>query len=113
MQEKSLLRLAILCSIIGLLILIFVSNTIEPQKLKIKDITKEHVGQAIKTQGTISSIQTIDELTILEITDKTSKIKVIAFANTTLSKNNNIEIEGIVKEYKDELEIEADIIKII
>lgn len=113
MQEKNLLRVAILCSIIGILILIIISKNIEPQKLNINQITKEHIGQPIQTEGTIFSIKTAEEFTILEIKDKTGKIKVMAFQNLTLTKNNKVLIEGTVKEYKDELEIEADKIKIL
>jgi len=113
MQEKNLLRVAILCSIIGIFVLIIISNSIELKKLTIGEITNKHIGQAIKTEGKIFSIITAEDFTILEIKDKTGKIKIMVFENITLKQNQEILIEGKVKEYKDEFEIEADKIKIL
>jgi RecJ-like exonuclease len=129
MQEKNLLRLAILCSLIGIFILILISNNLEPKKLNINEITKEYIGQTIKTEGTITSIKITEELTVLEIKDthrgdasgaqktssssETGKIKVIAFEKINLKENNKVLIKGKIKEYKNRLEIEANEIKII
>ena len=50
----------------------------------------------------------------MNIQDKTSNITVIAFKEDeiNLQKNDLIEVLGIVKKYKDKLEIEAKEIKI-
>jgi len=112
MNEKTLLRFAIICSITGILVLIFISRSIETDTLKISQITENHIGQTIQTKGTITKITTTEELTILEIKDS-SIIKIVSFEKLNLKKDQEILVKGMVKQYKDELEIEASLIKII
>ena len=114
MNEKNLLRLAIITSIIGILILIIISEKITPAKIQISEITEKDIDRVIKIKGEITSITQTDSLLILTIKDDTAEIKVTAFKekDIEIKKNQIAEIEGKITLYTNQIQIEADKIKI-
>lgn len=114
MEEKQLFKLALIIALLGLLILIFISNSIEIEEYKIKDIDQELLEKTIRTKGTITRLTETPGLYIMDITDETGTITAINFKENpiNITQNQEIEIEGKVIKYKDKLEIEISKIKI-
>ncbi|MFH1592923.1 MAG: OB-fold nucleic acid binding domain-containing protein [Candidatus Woesearchaeota archaeon] len=110
MEERSLFKLALIVSLTGLLLLIFISDKIEIEEYDIKDINKKLVNKQIKVSGTIERVTETPGLVIFDIKDKTGTITAIAFKESfiNLTKNRHVEIEGQVITYKDKLEIQVD-----
>ena len=110
MDEQTLFKLALIISFAGLLLLIFISDTIEIKKYNIKDINKKLLNKQVKVSGTIERVTETPGLVIFDIKDKTGIITAIAFKETfiNLTQNQHIEVEGKVIEYKDKLEIQVD-----
>tara|TARA_Y100000310_G_scaffold96711_1_gene94458 strand:+ start:1599 stop:1949 length:351 start_codon:yes stop_codon:yes gene_type:complete len=109
MKESTLINLALNTSLVGILILLILAENVTVDSNLIQNITEEE--QYVKVQGLITSSIETPGLYILEIEDKSGKIKVIAFKkdeSIELEKNNIIEVEGSTTYYKDELEIVAD-----
>lgn len=117
MKEKNLLIAALICSTIGIFIILTIQYipilNLEPEHLSIINITKENIGETVKIIGTITRITKTDELAIINIQDNTGKITIIFFTNDplNLTENQIVEISGEVVEYKGELEIEASNIR--
>lgn len=103
-------KICLSISLIGILILFIYTGSLS---LDIKDISlinKEDLNKFVKVNGQVTSIRDLPGILILSLKDKTSQIKVIIFKEDELKikKNDILEIEGIVKEYKEELEIQAE-----
>jgi RecJ-like exonuclease len=115
MKEKTLLKIAIISSLIGILILLYISEHIEIKEFKISEITRDKLDERVKIKGDIIAIKETPGLYILTLKDKTSSIPIVIFKEEPLSLEHGmlIEIQGIVIEYKGIIEIQAEEIKII
>ncbi len=114
MQEKTLFKLSLICSLIGIFIILIINESYNLSYSNISLIDNSSIGKPVKVQGFIYSISNSPGILIMNIQDKTSNITVIAFKeeDINLQKNDLIEVSGIVKEYNNKLEIEAKEIKI-
>ena len=113
MNEKSLLKLALLISVLGLILLYIVSKNIVIDDTTIEKITNEEIEGDVVIKGTIKEINSRGGTTFLVISQE-SEIEVIVFSNNVnLSKGDNVKITGQVSEYQDQKEIVADKIEII
>ena len=117
-QERALLKITFIVSLVGMLLLIFISQRIAPQNMEAKPINsvkdEEENSQATVT-GAIESVKEMPTLLILKVKDKTGSIKVIADKKQMtmkLKKGMKIEVTGIFKMYKNEQELEARTIKV-
>lgn len=113
---KPILTISLIISIIGILILLILSNSQEPEKINIKNIGIQNINQKIQTQGTIVSIKTYNNFEILNLRQNyydNYSIAILINKKTNLTKNQTIEVIGKIIEYKDSLEIQAEKIKII
>lgn len=108
MQEITLLKISLISSIIGTIILIILSSTLEPKLIKIKNIKDLDLYKKIKIQGNITSIKNYNDFNILEINDNSGKINIIANGKLNLTKNQAITVTGKITEYKDELQLQAE-----
>ncbi len=54
MEEKSLLRLALICSLVGIIALFFISENIKIEEKSIGNINKDNIGEDIKIKGIVS-----------------------------------------------------------
>jgi DNA/RNA endonuclease YhcR with UshA esterase domain len=114
MDENKLLKISLVFSLLGILVILYISETVSPPLTKIVDITKEKIDEKVKIQGVLISIINTKTISILNIEDHTGKINVILFENkTNLQKNQKVEVLGTITEYKDHIEIIADQIKTI
>ncbi len=110
MNNKTLLKISLIISIIGTFILLILANTLPIKQYKIKDINDNLIDKKIQIQGQITNIKNYDALKIITIKDKTASINTIYYTNNklNLTKNQTITVIGTVREYKQELEIQAD-----
>jgi len=118
MNNQTLLKISFIISIFGILVLLFISNTIQPNKINIKDIKDLDLNQKIQITGKIQSIKIYKEsnFQIITINDSTNKIDItlnIPKNPMNLTKNQTIIVIGRVTEYKNNLQIQADKIKIL
>ena len=109
MEEKTLFKIALICSLLGLLLLFTISDSIEIKRYYIKDITKDLENKEVKVQGIITRISETPGLYLLDIQDSTGKITAILFKeeNVNLTLNSNIITHGKVKIYKNKPELEV------
>ncbi len=114
MEEKKLLILALISGTIGILILFIISEKINLEVSSINSITSKDLNQEIKVKGTITSIKETPKLLIINIEDRTGSIIITTFSKELpFEKNTNIEVQGKIIDYNNQLEIQAKTIKII
>lgn len=109
-MKASLLILFLLISIVGIFLLLLLSNFIEPRLIKIKDIDDSILNKNIKIQGTITNIRSYEEsnFQVISIKDETEKIDITTNQILNLKTNQTIIVTGKVQEYKQNLQIQAD-----
>ena len=105
-----LIKLSLSISIIGIFLLLVLSNILEPSLKQIKDITTNDINKKIKVHGSIINIKSYKETNfqIILIKDSTGKIDITTNKLFDLEYNQNIIVIGIVKEYKNNLQIQAE-----
>ena len=114
MENSTLFKISIICSLIGIFIILIVSEKLDISQSNIGSINKSMLDQKVKIKGYVSSAIETPGLYIININDETGNITAIVFKEVqiNLTKGSIIEIEGKVVEYKDKLEINADLIRI-
>ncbi len=108
MDEASLFKISLVCSLTGLLILFTISDSIDIKKYNTSNINKDLVDKQIKVQGIITRISETPGLYLFDIQDSTGKISAILFKEEGLniSLNDKILAQGKVKIYKNKPELE-------
>lgn len=110
MKDSTLLSIALSCSLIGIFLLLIISEKVNLDSSNISGITEKLNNKYVKIKGTITNSRETPGLLILDVKDNTGSIKVIAFKESqiNLTKNQIIEVEGKITKYQDSLEIIAD-----
>ena len=114
MKETTLLKIALVCSLLGLVILYFISAKIDVKEYKPSQLN-ENVGDDVKLIGTIAKISQNDDVAFLEINYQNPVIVVLFTDNENLSLkvDDTIEVVGDVQEYKGKNEIIAQKIRVV
>ena len=116
MKEQTLLKIALITSLLGLLILYLISGNIELKEKNIEKITIENKDEFVKLNGIVSNLVNSEKVMILEITQP-QEITVVIFKNQNntinINEGNEVEIFGKVDEYEGKLEIIAERVRVI
>lgn len=115
MKEKTLLKIALICSLLGLLILYLISDTIEIKEKNIEKITLENKDEFVKLRGIVSNVVDTEKVVIMEITQP-QEITVVLFKDketVNIQQGDEVEVIGKVDEYEGKLEIIADRLRVI
>lgn len=114
MNEKRLLKICLVTSILGIFLLLSIAEFSQPKYYQINDITEKQLDTQIKIEGTITKTKDLPGLLLFDLKDNTSKMTVVAFKDfqINLTKGENISVTGKIAEYNNVLEIIADEITI-
>lgn len=113
MKETALLKIALICSLIGLIILYFISAKIEVKDYK--PILNKNIGEDVKLKGTVTKISDKGDVVFIEVNQQ-SPITVVLFSdddNLKLKNGDVVEVVGEVQEYDGKNEIIAQKIRVI
>ena len=106
---ENLLKITLSISLIGILLLLFLAEILEPQVITIDKITNKDINKKVKVRGQVFKISNKETFQILSVQDSTGKIDVLANSNLSNSMiNQNITVLGRIKEYNQYLQISAD-----
>ncbi len=114
MKETTLLKTALICSLIGLIILYFISAKIDVKDYKPNQLN-ENVGDDVKLTGTIIKISQNGNVAFLEVNYQ-SPVTIVLFTddkNLSLKVDDSIEVIGEVQEYKGKNEIIAQKVRVV
>jgi len=99
-------KISLILAVLGILILIILSVFYEPKLTKIKDLNSNKLNQKIKVEGKIISSKKYSNFYINKLKDSTSTIDILT--EQKIQTNKTLEVIGVLKEYKDSLQISAD-----
>lgn len=112
MKEQTLLKIALISSILGLAILFAVARASDASQVQISAIDGTMKGNEVKILGTVQGVRNTGEVQILDISQPAT-ITVFVSGQPPLKKGDMVEVIGRVDEYKEEQEIIADRIRVI
>jgi len=114
MKENTLLKIALICSLIGLITLYFISENIEVKDYK-PNLVDENIGDDVKLNGVVTKISDRGSVIFIEVGQQ-SPVTVVLFTeddNLRLGNGDNVEVIGKVQEYNGKDEIIAQKIRVI
>lgn len=112
----NLLKLSLTISLLGIITLLILANTLEPNLTSINKITIKDLNKKVKIQGGVENAKnyenskTYELFYILTISNGTGEIDVALNTkkNLDLKINQNVTIIGRVNTYKNQLQIQAE-----
>jgi hypothetical protein len=114
---KRELKITLILSLLGILILIFIVGQMPPKKMTIVQITTKEIGQDVELQGKIIGLREFPakSFQILTIEDYSGQMTATANSKIMLKINNSQEyiFIGKIEEYNKTLQLKLDKIKMV
>lgn len=121
MNEKHLFKIAICCSIIGLIAVIIASLYIEPQTAVISSLSGMNEGDYVKIAGNVTNVRQTPKAAFVDVADTTGAVTLVAFNDDAgfvkkealpegLQRGDSIAAEGKISIYNGKTEIVAELI---
>ena len=113
MKEKTLLLIAIMISILGLIALYYMSDVAKIEEKVIENIDATDIEKDIMIRGNVERVTDLEKIIIMEVSQPKT-ITVIAFKDgkTDVEEGDYAYISGAVEEYEGKPEIIADEIRV-
>lgn len=104
MKEKTLLKIALICSLIGLFTLYIISENLSIEEKTIDKI--DNLGEDIKLKGVVDKVINTENVVIVDVLQP-QKISVVLFKDEdiNISKGSTIEVIGKVEENNGEIQV--------
>jgi len=117
MDENFLLRLAVACSVLGLVVLYVIAGTMKIDETALNRITNGMSDDSVIVKGKISRITDNDDVMVIEL-QKTEKISVMMFKGKYpgylgIREGDSVEVLGKVTDYKGQKEIIAESVRFV
>jgi|TARA_B100000315_G_C14522195_1_gene562086 uncharacterized protein YdeI (BOF family) len=106
----SITKITLSISLLGIIILLILTNILPYPQIKIKDVTLNHLNKKLSTSGTITKIQNHKEFQIITITQNSFSIDILLDQKINLTRNQKIQIQGRLEKYKNKLQIRTETI---
>jgi DNA/RNA endonuclease YhcR with UshA esterase domain len=109
MKEKTLLRIAIACCLIGILVLFIVANNVEIQERNIGKITLKDVDESVRIKGVVERVVEKEKVVIVDIVQN-NEMSVVLFKERgiDIKRGDKVEVVGQLKEYNGKMELIGD-----
>ncbi len=114
MKENTLLKIALICSLVGMVALYFISAKIDLKDYK-PPVTDKNIGDDISLKGAVTKITDRGNVVFVEISHQ-SPVNVVMFAGEgtlQLKRGDNVEVIGKVQQYNGKEEIIAQNVRVI
>jgi len=112
MQEKTLLKIAIISALAGIFLLYLVSDNITIDESSIGNIENEEIGRDVKVMGVVEDVFNGEKISIITISQP-SDMKVILYDNVSISEGDYIEVIGEIDEYNGEMEVIGNRVRVV
>ena len=115
MKEKTLFKIALICSIVGLCVLFFISSSIKIGEIDVGKITDSDVGKEVRVIGIVNRVSDTEKVMFLEVgQEKVEDISVVLFKEEAinLKEGDYVELLGELDEYDGEYSIIANAVKV-
>lgn len=103
MKEKTLLKISLVITILGIIMLFFISKTLDINE---NIISADNIDKEIKVTGLVTKVTETDKVTFLEIS-KPEKVTACVFDKVDIKVDDKVTVEGELEEYNGKLELIA------
>tara|TARA_Y100000310_G_C20446394_1_gene698631 strand:+ start:46 stop:399 length:354 start_codon:yes stop_codon:yes gene_type:complete len=106
----NLIPICLTISLIGILLLLFISATYQPKQITIDQINNNYLNKQVKIQAIVLNIRSFEDsnFQILSVKDETGEIDITTNKIFDLTNNQTIIILGKVTQYEESLQIQAN-----
>ena len=121
MKDKTLMKISLIISVVGLVALFVFVQFTEPSKVSISQISDSMLGQNVEVSGLIESFTTKNNNVFFTLDDGTGNISIVMFESIArknpevyaLKDQIRVSVTGKISLYKSELELIASSLKLI
>jgi len=108
LQKINFLKISLIISLIGIFLLLILSNFLEPKLIGIEKINNGLIDKKVRVQGKIFDTRIYSsDFQVISIKDETGKVDITS-PPINVSLDQEIIVTGTVKEYKQYLQVWAD-----
>jgi len=115
-KEKTLLKIALICALVGIAVIYFISINIEVEEKNIEDINLESLDEIIKLTGQINNLAETENAYFIEM-QQPAKTTIVVFKdnkqNLTIAKGDFVEIIGQIQDYEGKPEVVAQRVRVV
>lgn len=112
MNERTLLRISLLVSLSGIVLLAMLLNVATIEEKSISEMKFVEEGRSVRIKGFVESVQNNEGYAVIHVAElKTVQVIVFDSGEIILEENENVEVIGKIRNYKGRNEIIADSIK--
>ncbi len=107
MEDTTLVKIAVFCSLVGILILYAITTQIEPAQVPISKINESYVGKFVRISGRVTRVREFKKSELIEI-ENNGRIYIYALKSIIpdeIKKGQLLMVSGQVQEYKGNIEI--------
>jgi len=107
MDDRTLVKISLAWSLIGVFVLIFIASYAEPEQIEIKNL-ENYVGKTVLIRGEVVGMSARESASFMGISDDSGNTTAVAFEKiTNISIGNIVAVKGKVQLYKGEPELIA------
>jgi DNA/RNA endonuclease YhcR with UshA esterase domain len=111
MSERMLLRIALLCTIVGLAVLLFLTGIFSVDEIAINKVDGTEV-YAVKVYGAVASVRSAGQGQVLEVTQPAT-IEVFVSSSVEINRGDIVEVIGRSDIYQAEPQLIAERIRVV
>jgi DNA/RNA endonuclease YhcR with UshA esterase domain len=108
MEEKKLLRLSLIFSLFGILVLFLISLNMDVNEKLISQLDETDLGFNVKMEGVVTDVQNKGTVTLITISQLDEMDVVLFNSELILNKGDYLEVTGKIDEYEGKNQIIAD-----
>ena len=109
-----MLRLALICSLVGIIALFFISENMKINEKNINEINKDNIGEDVRIKGIVSKSADRGKIILLDIVQpETITIVLFKDHDFNISTGTKVEITGEIDEFNGKMEIIGNEVKIL
>ena len=109
-----MLRLALICSLVGIIALFFISENMKINEKNIDEINKDNIGEDVRIKGIVSKSADRGKIILLDIVQpETITIVLFKDHDFNISTGTKVEITGEIDEFNGKMEIIGNEVKIL
>ncbi|MBC8501211.1 MAG: hypothetical protein ISS25_01460 [Nanoarchaeota archaeon] len=107
MKDSTLLKTALVTSIVGVVALFFILQNTELEESRIVDLEEMNEGDEVKIIGVVESVKKSNDVTIISISQK-EIVEGVIFDDVDIHEGELVHVVGEIGEFKGEKEVIID-----
>ena len=113
MDEKSLLKIALIGSLIGLFALYIVSEVVMIEEITLDRLDGIDYGRNVKVKGVVENVINAENVVIFEVMQPNSVTVVLFESGVEVSEGDMVEVIGEIEEYEGKREVIGNKVRVI